>query len=174
MTDPIDQAELDQLVAIKTGLQPSSAQLLKGVLASHGMPAYVSSEHMGTIGFGLGSDLLVRRADVPRAKSLLEHVAAMPITGAAPVREAVMMERACSQCGSSHVQDYIGSVPTLLPFVKIEALPDSGWYRCRQCGSHFRERPTRFQSLPTGFIWALVVAGIVVGFMMLINWLRWL
>lgn len=168
--------DLDELVAVKRRLDASSAQLLKGVLESYGVPAYIVGENMGlTLAGAASTDLLVRQGDKERAEAMINNVAALP--GAARPRMQVgsgeIPDLACEHCGSMHIRPYAGPVPTWIPGVRRDVPPEDGWYQCDNCKSYFRDGPTRFQSLPTGFLWAVLLAGATFALIWLINWIRW-
>lgn len=171
MSDYAAETDLDKLVAIRTRLDPAAAQSLKSALESHGVPAYVANDHMASLQPGIGADLLVRTGDESRAKSLLKDVHTLPRQPAAA--QTVVYDFACTQCGSSYIDPYIGEVPTWLPGLRLEAEAGGGWFKCRSCGSVSRDRPARFQSLPTGLIFGIFMAGLTLSIIWLINWLRW-
>lgn len=168
------ETDLDQLITLRSGLDPAPAQLLKSTLESHGVPAYVVHDNMAALQPGVRAELLVREGDKERAESLLRDVHTLPQRPKLTSNTGVILDLACSQCGSSQVEPYSGEVPTFIPGVRMEARSEDGWYHCRTCGSYTRDKPTRYQSLPMGFIWALFMAGLTLAVIWLINTLRWL
>lgn len=184
MAESHSQDELDQLVRVRTGLDTASAQMLKNMLGSHGVPAFLSAENMSSLNFAVTTDLLVREGDRLRAENLLHNVSAIPPRAQSQTQPqfqsapATEDEFACPHCGSNHVQDYVGEIPSFwrrkfgLKLMNVSF--KDGYGHCHECGSYFSKTPRKFRSFPVALKWAFVMGGVTYGLLWFIDLLIWL
>ncbi|WP_417465346.1 DUF2007 domain-containing protein [Kordiimonas sp.] len=164
----------NRLVVLRSGLSQPDGALLRSVLESHGIHAFLSGEHVAGMNEGLWANLMVRAADYEDAQKALSNLAMMP-SKAFPVRhDADGEELACLRCGSGRVHAFEGRVPTSLPFVKVMAERGQGWYHCLQCGSYYNDRRPRFSSLSIALMWGGTLALATLIGIWIINWIKWL
>jgi DNA-directed RNA polymerase subunit RPC12/RpoP len=164
----------NRLVPVRTGLDQADAQLLRSLLDANGVQVFVSHENMGSLGYGVRADIMVRAIDKVRADAVLAKVATLP-RSAIPVRlDEGGEEIACRHCGSERVHPYEGAVPTLIPGLRLAARRDERWYHCLQCDSYFRDRRSKFAGIPIALMWGATLAVLTLFVIWLIEFLRWL
>lgn len=165
-----ETSQLDSLVTLRSALMRDKAHILKTTLESYGIPAFLASENMGSLMYGVATDLLVRRGDLPRAQSLLENVSALNLPDRNDDEDGVH----CPSCGSSRVVVHTGTVPSILPGITWRAPAEDGWMHCFECKSYWREGGRRFSSLPLALLWGLSLGGLSLVLISIIEWLRWI
>lgn len=166
------QADLDKLVIIRSGLDGHQANMFKLNLEGQGIPAFLANDNVGSLNFVSHTDLFVKAKDWRAAEQFLSKVDVLP-------KRRRMLdpdgeEHACRHCGSNRVHSFVGEVPTLVPFVRLEASADGGWFHCLECDSYFREGRRQFAGLPIALAWSLFMGGAALGVVLLINWLKYL
>lgn len=165
----------NELLPLRTGLDPMEAQVMKSVLASEGIECFLSNENMGTLGYGVRIDLLVKAVDKVRAELALRKVAVLPRRAHALPPSVDEDDIACPQCGSTRVGIHTGPVPTMIPGLKTKQKPGERWRHCIECGTYYPEGARRhFDSFFLAIMWGATLAGATLGLMWLIRWLRWL
>lgn len=163
-----NDAELTQLVPLRSGLGFQQAQMLKANLEGAGIPAFLSNEDAGDLKFGGVTDILVRANRWKEAEVQIGKISLMP----APPQH--FEDAACEHCGSSRIHPFVGAVPTFIPMVKLSAVQEDGWFHCLECDSYWRNERKRFSSLPVAFLWSITLGAVALAAYSLIQWLRWL
>lgn len=164
----------NRLIAIRTGLDASDAQLLKSLLDANGVEVYLSNENMGSLGYGVRTDIMVRAIDKVRADAVLTKIATMPRCAIPTRLDEDGEEIACRHCGSERVHPFEGEVPTIIPGIRLKADKAEGWYHCLQCDSYFKNSLSRLASIPVAMMWGGALAGLTLFIIWLIEFLRWL
>ncbi|MCK0068856.1 putative signal transducing protein [Kordiimonas laminariae] len=168
------QSNIDQLVMLRSGLDPSDADLLKSVLEGESIQAFVSDNGMRAAGYRSVVDVMVKSTDHAEASKLLEKIVTMPRCAIPIRRDDDGEEYACKHCGSVRVHPFEGEVPTFIPGIRIAAKKTDKWFHCLQCDSHYREERSRFSGMPIAFAWGGALGGFSIALYMVIDWLRWL
>lgn len=163
------ETDMEQLVAIRTGLSLQQAHMLKSNLEGRGIPTFLSGDEPGVMRFGGQTSLLVRAKHWKHAEELLSNITLLP---SAPNAHADDM--ACTQCGSARIHPFVGEVPTFFPKVNISAEPEDGWFHCLECDSYWRDRMRKFASFPIAFLWSITLGLVMLAVYSLIQWLKWL
>lgn len=167
-----EHADLDKLVAIRSGLDGHQANMLKLNLEGQGVPAFLANENVGSLNFVSNTDLFVRAKDWRAAERLLSKIDTLP--GPQPRLDPDGEEYVCRHCGSNRVHPFSGEVPTLIPFVRLKAAAGDRWFHCLECDSHFREGRQQFAGMPVALAWSAFMGALAFGLILLINWLRYL
>ncbi len=163
---------MDKLVAIRSGLDGHQAQMLKLNLEGQGIPAFLANEHTGSMNFMSSTDLFVRAKDWRAAEKALSAIELMP--GRSGPIDPDGEEHSCNHCGSHRVHPFVGEIPTIVPFVRIQADTGGKWFHCLECDSYFNDGRKRFAGLPIALAWSGVMAAVALGLIVLINWLKYL
>ncbi|WP_374763540.1 hypothetical protein [Yunchengibacter salinarum] len=153
-------SEQDRLVPLRRGLNAGDAQSLRSILEGNGIQVFLANENMGTMGYGVAIDLMIRASDRAYADEVLSKVVALPHRPEDRLFDTDGEERACAHCGSSRVRAWRGAVPTGIPFVKAQARPQDLWFHCLQCDSLFQEKRSRYSSLGLALMWGLALGGL--------------
>lgn len=161
----------DRLVPIRTGLDPVDAQLLRSMLEGHGIKVFMNGEHAGSLNYAVRADLMVMASQWKIAEETLSKIATLPRRE--PLDE-YGDERACAQCGSTRVHAFVGEVPTFIPGIRIEANVEGAWFHCLQCGSHYRDRFSKFSGMPIALMWGGALGAFFICLYWFIDWLKWL
>ncbi|GHF30250.1 hypothetical protein GCM10017044_27040 [Kordiimonas sediminis] len=166
-------ADPEELVIVRSNLSSHDAHLLKGLLESNEISAFLSNENMGTLQYGVATDLLVRLKDRHIAQTVLANVVTLHNT---PSSDPVAPEEDafCRTCGSSHVHPFVGEIPSLIPGIRYDASEAGEWMHCLQCDAYYRRKRSRFSSMPVGLLWGLTLSGFTIFLLWFLNWLRWL
>lgn len=166
------QKDMDQLVAIRSGLDGRQAQMLKANLEGQGVPAFLASEHEGNIQFVNNTNLYVKAKDWGAAEQALSKVEMLPHRPT--LRDADGEERNCPHCGSHRLHSFVGEVPTLIPFIRFKADVGDSWFHCLECDSYHQAVRKRFAGLPFALAWSAFMGALALGVIILINWLKYL
>ena len=147
---------------------------MKSLLTANGVEVFLTSENMGALNYAVRGDIMIRAIDKVRAEAVLKKVAAIPRCQLPTHFDEDGEERACSHCSSTRVHSFVGEVPTIIPGIRIAAVPGAGWYHCLQCDSHFRDQRPRFSGLPIALMWSAALGGAGFALYWLIDWIKWL
>lgn len=166
--------DYNRLIPLRTGLDPADAQLLKSVLNANGVEVFLNGEHMGSLGYAVRTDIMVRAIDKVRADSVIDKIATMPRCQIPRHVDEDGEERACSQCGSTRVRPYVGEVPTIVPGIRLAAQAGEEWFHCLQCDSYYQDKRSRYAALPFALMWSALVGVFGYALYWVIDWLKWL
>ncbi len=165
----------DSLITFKTCLDLGEAHVLRSLLDAHGIPVYLASEHMASaypsLGYLEAIPVQIRESDRARADAVMADVAVMPNRAA----EVADDPDFCPNCGSTHVFRFSGTVKRYFGLAVMEQEIDSKWRLCKQCEHKFRLGASRLAAnLWLAFLWGGTLAGLTLGLLFVINWLKYL
>ncbi|MFC3053486.1 hypothetical protein [Kordiimonas pumila] len=163
----------NRLVTIRTRVDRSNAETIKAVLEAAGIKTFLHSEQ-GGMGNGRATDVMVQAHNWKASEEALKNITVLPIGIFNKNIDDDGEHIDCGQCGSHFVRPYVGAVPTFIPGIKIAADKEAGWFFCQHCGSHFRNRKSRFAVLPFAFGLGLLAGAFVLCIYWVIEWLKWL
>ena len=165
----------DKLVTFKTCLDLGEAHVLRSLLDAHGIPVYLAGEHMistyPSLGFLEAIPVQIMSSDMARARAVMAGVAVLPNKAA----ELADDPDFCPKCGSTHVFRFSGPVKRFMGLVQVDQPQDSPWRACMQCQHRFKPGASRVMAnLWLAALWGGTLAGVTLGLLFVINWLRWL
>lgn len=166
--------DYNRLIPLRTGLDAGDAQMLKSVLNANGVEVFLNGANMASLNYAVRTDIMVRAIDKVCADAVIEKISTMPRCQIPRHMDEDGEERACAQCGSTHVRPFIGEVPTVIPGIRLAAEPGTDWFHCMQCDSHYRDRRSSFAGLPIALMWSVFLGSFGFGLYWFIDWLRWL
>lgn len=162
--------EAEKYTVYKKGLDVSEALILRSMLEGAGISVWLTHEHMASMNYAVGADLLIREGDQWRADQVMQEAATFP-SDAPHVDLGDLTE--CHHCGSTDVFPYVGDVPIWFGLFKSRAFPSSPWRKCVNCGKYFRVDSRRIMgNVPVALMWGAALAGGIYGLQMVITWLR--